>query len=323
MAGPQGSSSPALAPPPEQATSPESGLPAQARSGPPVPQPPQAALVTTRDKSEFSCRNPVLGWRFLRSDGTLIPIPCGRNSCPACARRSAMVTAAMVGLDAQVDQPRVVSTFTTRDRVSPQEFNEAMEYLRRLIRVELGPVRSCSFLEFTTGEGRRSGGRRRPHLHTLWKDVGPEAAPVIAGVAVHVLERAAGAYRHDVEEIRSPAGATMYVARHHLKESQAPPVSWGPTRRVRPSRGYWSRPSKELRQEAKGIVQEKRVRRRIEGLIEALEREEPGFILDGQEIEENVERNLEAAKVTVVRICRPWEDDLLAAYTTATARLQP
>lgn len=221
-----------------------------------------------------------------------------------------MVTAAMVGLDAQVDQPRVVSTFTTRDKVTPGEFNEAMKYIAKLVRSELGAVRCCSFLEFTTGKGRLSGGCRRPHLHTLWKDVDQDAAPIIAGIAVHVLERAAGAYRHDVEEIRSPAGATMYVARHHLKESQSPPPWWGRTRRVRPSRGYWSRPSKELRQEATGLVHHKRVRRKLAQLCEAAEDEVGGFFLDYEEFEDQVEIALEAAKVSVVRVCKPWEDPL-------------
>jgi hypothetical protein len=174
-----------------------------------------------------------------------------------------MVTAAMVGLDAELEQPRVVSTFTTRDRLDQERLREVSAQIMRLIRSELGPLRCCGFLEFTTGRAKRSGGIRRPHLHTLWKDVGPEAAPVIAGCAGYVLERASGAWRHDAEEIRSPAGAVMYVARHHLKESQAPPREWGPTRRVRPSRGYWSRPAKELRADATALVHEKRVEARL------------------------------------------------------------
>ena len=220
-----------------------------------------------------------------------------------------MVTAAMVGLDAAVDQPRVVSTFTTRDAIAPAAFNESMKYIAKLVRSELGPTRCCSFLEFTTGKGRRSGGHRRPHLHTLWKDVDQDAAPVIAGIAVHVLERASGAYRHDVEEIRSPAGATMYVARHHLKESQAPPSWWGPTRRVRPSRGYWSRPSQDLRTQAKAVVREKRVRRRLTVALEEWE-DESGCWLDAQEVEDEVERSLRQAPAMVVRVAKPWEDPL-------------
>jgi hypothetical protein len=219
-----------------------------------------------------------------------------------------MVTATMVGLDAAADQPRIVSTFTTRDRVTPDRLRELTAQILRLIRTELGPVRCCSFLEFTTGAGPRSGGVRRPHLHTLWKDAGPEAAPVIAGIAGHVLERGVGAWRHDVEEIRSPAGATMYVARHHLKESQAPPRSWSGTRRVRPTRGYWSRPSKELRDHAKAIVRQKRTRARIERLVDEAE-DAVGDDLTHVRLD-LVEKALTEPPPAVVRVCKPWEDSL-------------
>lgn len=219
--------------------------------------------------------------RFRLADGRLLRVPCNRSTCAWCSRRTAMVTAMMVGLDAEAEQPRIVSTFTTRDPVGPEELRRATAYILKLVRSEIGPARYCGFLEFTTGEAARSGGVRRPHVHTLWKDVGPEAAPVIAGCAGHVLERAAGAWRHDVEEVRSPAGATMYVARHHLKESQAPPVSWGPTRRVRPSRGYWSRPAGDLRRQGAALVRERRIERRLWRELEDRER-------DGQRISEDV-----------------------------------
>lgn len=225
-----------------------------------------------------------------------------------------MITAAMVGLDAAEDRPGVVSTFTTRDRVTPADLREASRQIMRLVRAELGPVRYCHFLEFTTGRGRRSGGVRRPHLHTLWKGVdAAEGAPVIAGIAGHVLERIAGAYRHDVEEIRTAAGATMYVARHHLKESQAPPREWGPTRRVRPGRGYWSRPADELRSQAKAIVREARARKRFLAAVEAAEAEVGDLDLDDEEIEAGIARLLAKPAVEVVRICEPWEDRQHAA----------
>ena len=240
-----------------------------------------APLVSTSNKSgDRGCPTPVVGMRFKLANGRFAPVSCGRSTCPSCSRRSAMVTAAMVGLDAQEEQPWVVSTFTTRDSITPAKLRYATADILKLVRAELGPVRCCSFLEFTTGKARRSAGIRRPHLHTLWKDVHPADSHVIAGCAGHVLESRAGAWRHDVEEIRSPAGATMYVARHHLKESQAPPKEWGPTRRVRPSRGYWSRPSGELRTEAMCLVRTRRVESRL--WSEWLER-----IRDGEAIPED------------------------------------
>lgn len=218
-----------------------------------------------------------------------------------------MITAVMIGLDAANEQPEVCSTFTTRDRMTPTGFRDAQDRVRKLVRSELGvDVRSCSFLEFTTGKSKRSGGVRRPHLHTLWKGVDAGAAPVIAGCASYVLEKAAGAWRHQVDEIETPAGATMYVARHHLKESQAPPASWGPTRRVRPSRGYYSEPAEQLRSRAKAIVREKRIARRIWRLVEDAEVEHGRDFTDvGDEM---LQAALEAPPATVVRICAPWED---------------
>lgn len=248
--------------------------------------------------------------RFRLSNGDLVPVPCGKSTCPVCSRRQAMITAAMVGVDAESDQPRVVSTFTTRDRMTPALLREASHQIMKLVRAELGDVRYCHFLEFTTGKGRRSGGKRRPHLHTLWKGVDADAAPVIAGIAVHVLGRIAGAYRHDVEEIKTPAGATMYVARHHLKESQAPPAEWGPTRRVRPGRGYWSRPSEELRSQAKAIVRQARARKRFMAALEEAEDQVAGLVLDQEEIEANIAAILAQEPPQVIRICEPWEDQL-------------
>lgn len=197
--------------------------------------------------------------------------------------------------------------------MTPALLREASKQILRDVRGELGPVRYCHFLEFTTGKGRLSGGVRRPHLHTLWKDAPPEAAPVIESAAVRILTRIAGAHRQQCEEIRTAAGATMYVARHHLKESQAPPAEWGPTRRVRPGRGYWSRPSEQLRTEAKAMVRERRIRRRFEALMEGVEEEAGGPVLDPEEIEAEIASRIAAPPPTVVRICDPWEDDPRAA----------
>lgn len=245
--------------------------------------------------------------------GELVPMPCGRTSCPLCSRRLAMITAAMVGIDARDDQPRLVSTFTTRTKVTPALLREASHQIMRQVRDQLGPVRYCHFLEFTTGRSSRSGGIRRPHLHTLWKDAPPEAAPVIEAAAVSVLTRLAGAHRQQCEEIRTAAGATMYVARHHLKESQAPPAEWGPTRRVRPGRGYWSRPSSELRQEAKSMVRDRRVERRILSAIEEAEISQDFELLPDERHDVVEEAIAAAAAVKVVRVCNPWEDQLGSA----------
>lgn len=216
-----------------------------------------------------------------------------------------MITAAMVGLDSEVRQPRVVSTFTTRDRVTPATIREASSYILKLVRSEIGPVEYCHFLEFTTGRAERSGGVRRPHLHTLWKGLDPEDGPVVSAIAAHVLERVSGAYRQEVEEIRTPGGAMHYVASHHMKESQAPPTWWPRSRRVRPSKGYWSWPGgqKQLRELAQAKVRERRIVRQLEGAME--QQNVPEEVL--WEVLDDV---LAQPPPSVVRHCKPWEDPL-------------
>lgn len=270
-----------------------------------------APLVLPRHKSGKGCPTPVLGMRFRLASGELVPIPCNRAKCPVCGPRRAMVTAKMIGIDAQLHQPRVCSTFTTRDRIDQPRLREVSAQIFRLVRAELGPVRYCSFLEFTTGKAARSGGVRRPHLHTLWKDVDSDAAPVIAGIAGHVLERAAGAWRHDVGEIRTPAGATMYVARHHQKEEQAPPRSWGRTRRVRPSKGYYQLPADQLRKMAAAQLRQVRLYKLMESQLRDLPDEIPDDVLD-RYLDVRVAEALEEPAPAVVRVCKPWEDTVAA-----------
>lgn len=223
-----------------------------------------------------------------------------------------MVTAKMIGIDASIEQPRVCSTFTTRDSITQARLREVSAQVLRLIRDELGPVRYCSFLEFTTGKAATSGGLRRPHLHTLWKGVDQDAAPVIAAAAGYVFERAAGAWRHDVGEIRTPAGATMYVARHHQKEEQAPPKWWGPTRRVRPSKGYYSLPSSELRRMAAAQLREVRLVKLIESEASKLDAQEVPDDVVERYVDLKVEEKLQEPAPAVVRVCKPWEDPLAA-----------
>lgn len=177
----------------------------------------------------------------------------------------------MIGLDAAISQPRLVATTTTRDPVSPRRLRDGQAQFAKRVRQKVEPsAEYCSFLEFTTGTAKRSGGVRRPHFHSLWKGLEPEQAAEVLAVAREVWGRIAGATVHEVEEIRTPAGAAMYVASHHQKESQAPPKSWGPVRRVRPSRGYYGAPAPALREQAVHAVHDKRFRHALErAMVEA------------------------------------------------------
>lgn len=198
----------------------------------------------------------------------------------------------MVGIDAEQDQPSVVSTITTRDQVTAATLREGQRQVVRQVRHELGhSARYCSFVEWTTG---RRDGVRRPHMHALWKDVHPDEAAVIEQAARDVFGRLAGAHVHEAAALRTPAAAAAYVASHHLKESQAPPPSWRGVRRVRPSRGYWSIPAKELRQLATAYVRERRLEVRAAAL--AQERGLP------PEAWEPIFETLDRSRVEVVRV---------------------
>jgi hypothetical protein len=59
-----------------------------------------------------------------------------------------------------------------------------------------------------------------------------------------------GAYVVEVAALVSPGAALGYLALHHRKPSQAPPEAWrGMSERA--SRGYWSRPIAQLRDQAR------------------------------------------------------------------------
>src|SRR6185436_19966553 len=117
--------------------------------------------------------------------------------------------------------------------------------------------------EFTTGEGPRSGGHRRIHLHGLVKDVAPEHAPELADRARFVWKKRTGAHRVEAHELHRPAGALAYLVNHHQKTAQRPPHGWT-GKRFRPSNprgdrpGYFERPIAELRTEARGRLADKR-----------------------------------------------------------------
>lgn len=74
-----------------------------------------------------------------------------------------------------------------------------------------------------------------------------------------------------VEAIRSHDALVSYLAHHHRKREQAPP-DWWRGMRTRASRGWWSRPIAELRQEAREQLRLERVRwiaeRRVEAAVE-------------------------------------------------------
>jgi hypothetical protein len=234
-------------------------------------------------------------------DGTLEPVRCGAsNRCDYCAMFAALEAALVLKLDAHIRQPTVGITTTTRSAdYSMEDFKKAERALWRQLRRELEKTRNrreipreerieyCGFIEFTTGDGTRSGGARRPHQHALTKGIDPgdellvmfpledvpsdhpfvQGRQIKPGATTCPLElrvaelwyRFTGdAFIVNCRPLRTPAGAIAYLTLHHHKKSQAPPPGFK-GRRLRPSKGYYEQPIAELRQLARKLAAHERV----------------------------------------------------------------
>src|SRR5581483_2840493 len=115
-------------------------------------------------------------------------------------------------------------------------------------------------LEFTTGYGPRSGGRRRPHWNCLLKGVPATAVDVVLGLVEKVwCPRVGGAIAaQHVGSIAEAGGLLRYIALHFQKESQAPPRGFTGHRFTK-SRGYFgSTSTATARARAREALQHKR-----------------------------------------------------------------
>jgi hypothetical protein len=164
----------------------------------------------------------------------------------------------VVKLDADQRMPRVGLTLTTR---SPDfdlvAFRRAVENLFRWLRRSFPEAEYLGVMEWTTG--RRTKGRR-PHMHALVKGVDPGVATELeAQVSARWLRYTSEAWKVECRPLRTPAGAIAYLTLHHHKREQAPPPGFR-GKRLRPSKGYYSRPIVGLREEARAVLGDKRVR---------------------------------------------------------------
>ncbi len=250
--------------------------------------------------------SPAYGIRWLMYDGSLEPVRCGAsNRCDYCAMFAAIESSVVLRLDAQINRPTCGITTTTRRPDFPvDELRKAEQKLWRALRKGrrigvLGPRRKdepryeafpdlqyCGFLEWTTGEGTHSGGHRRPHIHHLVKGIpsdhpllevlwieGP--APNFEPVQTTKLEQRVSelwhaitgdAFQVDARPLRTPAGAIAYLSLHHHKREQSPPPGFR-GRRLRPSKGYYELPIAQLRQLARKLTSQDRVRMAVKNAV--------------------------------------------------------
>ena len=179
--------------------------------------------------ARFRCQRPSSRAAWLLADGTLVPARCGApNKCAYCAYLATVESALVVALDSEWGGfPRVGMTLTTVDpHHDLVRFRRDVEQTLRLLRRELGTgLGYLGFMEWTTGDGRRSGGHRRVHQHLLLKRCDPSAAEALEASVRQLWERRTGASRVELRELRSSAGATAYLVHHHQKRGQQPPAS--------------------------------------------------------------------------------------------------
>ena len=181
------------------------------------------------------------------------PVGYGRRTCPVCGPKRAAETARMLYLDAQVEPPTHALVLTTRDPdTTAEQVRRGAGNVFRALRRETGvEVEYFGRVEFTTGQAQHSGGHRRIHLHYVVKGLaGRRLQGLREAVTAAWTAQNPGAWRLQLEELRTAAGAIHYLGLHHAKPEQHPPAWWS-GRSERVSRGYWSEPAGGLRERAR------------------------------------------------------------------------
>lgn len=221
-------------------------------------------------RAAFACSRPSQYAGWVLADGRVVPARCGApNKCAYCAYLATVENAVVVGLDAErYGHPAVGATLTTVDpETTGAAFRRDVEHALRALRRPWPELQYLGFVEWTTGKGVRSGGRRRIHMHLLLRNVSPSDAAEAEQLLRKVWLARTGASMVEARPLRSAAGATAYLVHHHRKREQAPPEGWS-GKRLRPSRGYFGEPVADLRREAKLLAQDERVRRAANRLLD-------------------------------------------------------
>jgi len=125
--------------------------------------------------------------------------------------------------------PEVWAVLTTSStNPDPRAFYRSREHVMRALKRRWPDVEYAALLEFTTGYGPRSGGKRRPHWNLLLKGIPAGDLDQAREVIVRVwCQRTRGSPRAQKVQLVTEAGGLMrYIAHHFQKESQQPPRGW-------------------------------------------------------------------------------------------------
>ena len=160
--------------------------------------------------------------------------------------------------------PTILTVTTTRTAtLDMRTFYRARELVVRAIRRRWPEAEYDFELEFTTGYGPRSGGKRRPHGNTLWKNIPANCSDLVGEITARVWCQHADALpEHQYcAPIQTPAAAIKYLASHFTKASQRAPAGFTGHRSLS-SRGYFAQGVKVARQQAKESLAARRIRHR-------------------------------------------------------------
>lgn len=178
----------------------------------------------------------------------------------------------------QMGNPECAATLTSvdPDRDTSAAWSRDVEQVIRALRHRWPDVQYLAFMEWTSGTGPRSGGRRRPHAHLLLRGLPRARAELAEATVRRVWEQRTGAHRVEVAPLVAAEDGVAYLALHHLKPNQAAPEGWT-GRRLRPSKGWWGTDPRALRRASALAVADRahaarlttERRSEVAGLIEA------------------------------------------------------
>lgn len=199
--------------------------------------------------------------RLVSSFGEVVKGRCkSPNQCVYCAKLAAIENAVMLTLDAAENAPTMWFVLTTRSTdPDPRAFYRSREQLFKALRRCWANAEWACLLEFTTGYGPRSGGKRRPHFNVLLKNVPASAVDEVRAIVERVWcarEDALPSGQY-VDLVNDAEGVMRYLALHFQKESQRPPAGWRGHRFIK-SRGYFPEGAAVAREAARAAIRERR-----------------------------------------------------------------
>jgi hypothetical protein len=206
--------------------------------------------------------------RLLSSQGEVVRGRCrSTNLCAYCAKLGALENSELLWLDALAGHaPTVWAVLTTRSATrEPRPFYKSRQAVHRALTRRWPGTEYAALVEFTTGYGDRSGGKRRPHWNLLLKGIPAEDVGQASDVITRVwcAREDARPQAQYVGTIASAGGLVKYLALHFQKESQAPPAGWRGHRFLH-SGGYLASTTPEAREEARRSLRHKRALREAE-----------------------------------------------------------